>query len=269
MSSEGTLIETVKMSGERQMALDVILLNNSISQSILTPVVRFYEWEGPYLSIGRNQKQIPNHWLDLAKKGKIILVRRPSGGGGVLHSCGLTYSIIWPKPTFSIKQSYIQTCKWFLKGFKELGLALEFGTQPYNSINENCFSSSSNADLVDSEGNKRIGSAQYWKKGNLLQHGEIILDPPGKLWEEIFNSKPPNKSLINISPEILKENLINSLSACWPKQTWKIRSLNNNEILQIESEAKNYLFCDSKSVFLTNPNKTIDSTTLGKDMPKG
>ena len=49
----------------------------------------------------------------------------------------------------------------------------------------NCFSTSTYADLIDENGQKRIGSAQFWRKGRLLQHGEIILDPPKELWEEV------------------------------------------------------------------------------------
>ena len=45
---------------------------------------------------------------------------------------------------------------------------------------------------MDENGQKRIGSAQLWRNGHLLQHGEILLDPPPKLWAEVFHSDPPN-----------------------------------------------------------------------------
>ena len=48
-------------------------------------------------------------------------------------------------------------------------------------------------DLVDQYGFKRIGSAQYRKKGAFLQHGEIQLNPPRELWIKVFEDEaPPN-----------------------------------------------------------------------------
>ncbi len=68
---------------------------------------------------------------------------------------------------------------------------LFFGNQPVNVSNSNCFSTSTLADLVDKDENKQIGSAQYWQKGHLLQHGEILMEPSKELWKKVFNTDPP------------------------------------------------------------------------------
>ena len=52
---------------------------------------------------------------------------------------------------------------WLIKSFKELGLNLQNGHLRKSIIRENCFGSSYISDLVDQDGYKRIGSAQYRK----------------------------------------------------------------------------------------------------------
>ena len=77
------------------MAADMMMLQKLSEEIQLSIAIRFYEWEGPWLSIGYHQKHIPQHWVNLVKEGKIKLVRRPSGGSAVLHSGGLTYCLAW------------------------------------------------------------------------------------------------------------------------------------------------------------------------------
>ena len=54
---------------------------------------------------------------------------------------------------------------WLIKSFKELGLNLQYGNLQKSSITSNCFGTSLISDLVYQDGVKRIGSAQYRKKG--------------------------------------------------------------------------------------------------------
>ena len=54
-----------------------------------------------------------------------------------------------------------------------------------------CFATATAADLVSARGAKRIGSAQLWRSGCLLQHGSILLNPPSELWELVFGAPPP------------------------------------------------------------------------------
>ena len=93
---------------------------------------------------------------------------------------------------------------------------LFFGNQPVNISNTNCFSTSTLADLVDKDKNKHIGSAQYWKKGHLLQHGEILMEPSKKLWKKVFNTDPPKiKNEIKEKDKVI--NLLKeSLNKTWP-----------------------------------------------------
>ena len=172
------------------MSIDKYLLERTISNKNIFFTLRFYQWEGNWISIGFHQKKYPEHWKELIKKGLINIVRRPSGGGAVLHSGGITYALTFNKPEYK-KFSYQFINSWLIKSFALLGISLTNGSVKKGGIKENCFGTNYISDLVDENGNKRIGSAQYWKKGSFLQHGEIQLNPPLDLWIKIFNQEPP------------------------------------------------------------------------------
>ena len=141
------------------MAIDSYLLQNYSR----TAVLRFYVWRGPWLSIGRNQTNLPKHWIELAESKVISIVRRISGGNAVLHAGGLTYALIWPMAPRGRLIAYEEACNWLIKGFRELGMHLSFGKNISNLKCQDCFTQSTPADLVDSNGIKRIGSAQRCK----------------------------------------------------------------------------------------------------------
>ncbi len=238
---QGRLIPMTTFSGEKQMAIDKILLEKSFIQKDLIISLRFYKWDKPTLSIGHNQRNLPKRWQELQKNGEIRLVRRPTGGSAVLHARGLTYALIWPSAPKEKKASYKQTSKWLINGFSKSGLYLIFGTQAQEEANQNCFSRSTNADLVDQYGNKRIGSAQLWKKGHLLQHGEILLDPPKSLWRKVFGVDAPNSLREGINYDEIKKNLESSLKGSWPEVIWNKKALSDTELREADLEAKSFL----------------------------
>ncbi len=236
MGNQGKVfyLNPLKLTGPEQMAIDLFLLEKSFTEKDFNMAVRFYTWDGDWLSIGKNQTELPEIWLKLAKNKQLKITRRPSGGKAVLHSQGLTYALIWKNPPKNKKESYLKTAKWLKDGFKKAGVDLYFGNQIVNISNPNCFATSTLADLIDKDKNKRIGSAQYWKKGHLLQHGEILIEPSTKLWKEVFNTNPPKiKNELKEKDRIiffLKESLINT----WSDLQWTDYQLasEDNEIIK-------------------------------------
>jgi len=152
MPATGRLLPTQQADGHTQMALDAWLLKRSNG-----PALRFYRWDGPWLSLGRHQRHWPEHWNDLARRGRISLVRRPSGGRAVLHAGGLTYALVWPDAPRQRQEAYRQACQWLINGFEDLGLPLRFGADPAGAEANNCFATATVADLVDPCGVKRVG----------------------------------------------------------------------------------------------------------------
>ncbi|MBW3041565.1 lipoate--protein ligase family protein [Prochlorococcus marinus] len=231
-------LNPLELSGPEQMAIDLFLLEKSFTDKNFNMAIRFYTWNGDWLSVGKNQKVLPKTWINLSKNENLKIVRRPSGGKSVLHSKGLTYAIVWKYPPRNKKESYLKTAQWLKDGFKKIGVDLTFGNQPINLSNNNCFATSTLADLVDKEKNKYIGSAQYWKKGHLLQHGEILIEPSKRLWKKVFNADPPKiKNELKEKDRIifyLKESLIKT----WPSLKWSDYKLDKKDKELIDKLAR-------------------------------
>ena len=240
----GRIIPPIKAKGHLQMAIDLLLLEESIIRRIPYPTIRFYYWDGFCISVGKNQTEIPKRWHEIALKKKINIVRRPTGGSAVLHGGGITYSIVWPNAPIGRKRAYLESCQWIIKAFAELGQDLYFGKEVATLQKQNCFATSSNADLVDIHGNKRIGSAQLWRGGNLLQHGEILIDPNPHLWIEFFNENPPKKAPDFIPREGLDRLLCDFLQYTWPNLSWSSKKIDEKEITSAKKESNKYLIVD-------------------------
>ncbi|GAK03353.1 LOW QUALITY PROTEIN: lipoate-protein ligase A [Geomicrobium sp. JCM 19037] len=167
------------------MALDECLLLWH-SEGRIPPVIRFYEWNPATLSIGYFQKINQEIDVDAVHRHELGLVRRPTGGRGVLHDQELTYSVIvseeHPRMPATVTEAYRVISEGLLHGFRDLGLNAGFSIpeskeqtealkNPRSSV---CFDASSWYELVV-EGVKLQGSAQTRQKGVILQHGAIAL----------------------------------------------------------------------------------------------
>ena len=209
IENQALIFSTNNLPGFDQMALDLNSLDQTISNPEIILTLRFYYWTGDWLSIGYHQKEIPPHWEKLLSNGEINIVRRPSGGGAVLHSGGITYALTFKKTYYKVL-SYEMVNNWLIKSFRELGLNLQYGNLRKSSIKTNCFGTSLISDLVDQDGFKRIGSAQYRKKGAFLQHGEIQTNPPKDLWLKLFREEAPPKVNLNLKNDEIIQHLRNS-----------------------------------------------------------
>jgi len=209
IGNQALIFSTTNLLGFDQMALDL----NSLDQTIFNPEIiltlRFYYWTGDWISIGHHQKEIPPHWEKLLQNGEINIVRRPSGGGAVLHSGGITYALTFKKSYYRIL-SYEMVNNWLIRSFKELGLNLQYGNLQKSPLTLNCFGTSLISDLIDQDGFKRIGSAQYRKKGAFLQHGEIQTNPSKDLWFKLFQEEAPSKVNLELTNDEIIQHLRNS-----------------------------------------------------------
>lgn len=186
MTEIWNFINTGSKNPYYNMAMDEALLN-FVSRGEIDPVIRFYTWNPATLSIGyfqRLQKEID---IDKVKEKGYGLVRRQTGGRGVLHDKELTYSVIVPEshPNMpsTVTEAYKIISQGLLEGFKNLGFETYFAIprskeerdklkQPRSSV---CFDAPSWYELVV-EGRKIAGSAQTRQKSVILQHGSILQD---------------------------------------------------------------------------------------------
>ena len=232
INNQALIISSLKLTGFEQMALDLHLLEKTISKNELLFTLRFYYWEGDWISLGHHQKEIPHHWEKLSNEGVIKIVRRPSGGGAVLHSGGITYALTYKKNSYK-SFSYELVNNWLIKSFNQIGLHLQRGHLKKSLIKENCFGSSYVSDLVDQNGFKRIGSAQYKKKGAFLQHGEIQLNPPRDLWIKLFAEEPPSKVELGLTNEEIIKHMAESFLENKSNLNIKNIKYTNNDIRKL------------------------------------
>nr|WP_186078196.1 biotin/lipoate A/B protein ligase family protein [Jeotgalicoccus pinnipedialis] len=164
------------------MALDELLMNK-VRRGDIPPVIRLYEWETPTLSIGYFQKLEKEIDIPKVKEYGYQLVRRKTGGRGVLHDKELTYSLVLPEDykdiPKSVTESYRILSEGIKEGFNNLGLDAHFSIPDKEKRREErssvCFDTPSWYELVV-EGRKIAGSAQTRSDGVIMQHGSILLD---------------------------------------------------------------------------------------------
>lgn len=196
MKTKWYFINSGSCSPSYNMALDEALLDFH-SKGEIPPVIRFYQWNPPTLSIGYFQK-VQDINLEALKAQNIGFVRRPTGGRAVLHDSELTYSIIvteqYPNLPETVTEAYRFLSEGLLKGFHNLGLDAYFSIpdtaekqealkKPKSAV---CFDAPSWYELVV-EGKKVAGSAQTRQKGVVLQHGAILLDLDEDKLLSLFN----------------------------------------------------------------------------------
>ena len=186
MTETWNFINTGSHDPYYNMAMDEALLN-FVSRGEIDPVVRFYTWNPATLSVGYFQRLKKEIDIDKVTEKGFGLVRRQTGGRGVLHDKELTYSVIVPEshPNMpsTITEAYRVISEGLLEGFKLLGFDAYFAIprskeereklkQPRSAV---CFDAPSWYELVV-EGRKIAGSAQTRQKGVILQHGSLLQD---------------------------------------------------------------------------------------------
>ena len=239
-SRHGRLLPHLTLNGAEQMALDALLLQQCWTGGHQQPVLRFYGWNRPSLSLGRHQREIPEAWRSLARTGELDLLRRPSGGSAVLHAGGLTYALVWPEAPRQKREAYRQVNHWLTAGFAKLGVSLNSGVAHAEAGTMNCFARATAADLVDRQGTKRIGSAQFWQHGHLLQHGEIPLNSPADLWQAVFGTDPPQWRPSAPDASAVETALISSFSEGLSNHDWADQPLSSEERTLMQQGAERY-----------------------------
>jgi lipoate-protein ligase A len=167
------LLKTGFHNAVYNMGLDEALLE-AVSRGASPPVLRFYGWSPPAVSVGAFQEITEEVDLDACKAHGVDVVRRISGGGAVFHQAELTYSMVMPLTHplagSTIRESYETLCAGIIRGLGLLGVSSRF--VPINDI---------------IAGDRKIsGNAQTRRKGCLLQHGTVLLDNDGDLMFELL-----------------------------------------------------------------------------------
>jgi len=165
--------------GPANMAIDEAILR-AVAAEKVPPTLRLYAWEPPCLSLGRGQPQsdVDIQALQAAGYG---LVRRPTGGRGILHIDELTYSVVAPESeprvAGGIVESYRRLSTGIVRGLELLGVRDIVADQRVRNRNAHgpvCFEVPADYEIT-AGGRKLVGSAQMRSKGVVLQHGAVPL----------------------------------------------------------------------------------------------
>lgn len=211
------LIEYKENSGKINMEVDSYILESAIKNNEQEPIIRFYGWTPKCVSLGRNQSNEHIN-IDYCKNNNIDIVKRVTGGRGLLHDDEVTYSFVCPvsflKSGESVISSYKEISCAIIQGFKNLDIELEIGGRKKpNTSFDYCMSISTGADLCFN-GEKLIGSAQYRKQNYILQHGSILFNYDENIIENIFNEKTQGNTItyINrINDKLTRLDIIDSM----------------------------------------------------------
>lgn len=182
------------------MALDEAIAE-SVRNGESPPTLRVYEWLTPSVTIGFFQR-ISSVNLDFCTEQNIPVIRRITGGRGILHDEELTYSFSAPvtEGPFSrgLIDSYQKISQAFCRALSGLGLQAEARLtrqrEETHSAQRNplCFHSLSFAEIT--LGKKKIlGSAQKRWYNGLLQQGSLPFMIDESLVKMVFPVDPSVK----------------------------------------------------------------------------
>jgi len=163
----------VAADGPHNMAADEALLE-SAQASIAT--LRFYGWSTATVSLG--YFQLKKARRDDERLANLPFVRRPTGGGALVHHHELTYALALPSGSpWQGRGHRSWLCRMhtiIADALKELGVCPETVSKEEQARNLLCFHHLTPGDLVVGTA-KIVGSAQRKQRGALLQHGSILL----------------------------------------------------------------------------------------------
>lgn len=214
------------------MGTDHALLN-AVEAKQVAFVLRCYQWEWPSVSLGRfqNCRRTLKQSYTLSDVEALTIVRRFTGGRGILHGDDLTVSIcssfrLLSKST--LKEGYVggrdiyaYFLPWFRSAFAALNTPVVSGEASRITQADprgDCFDIISQADLVDAgTGVKRVGAAIHVSRCGFLLQASIPLGSPEKeqqreqLRRSIFSGASERRYAQTISAD----ELVAALLATW------------------------------------------------------
>jgi len=157
------------------MAIDrAVLRGHELGES--PPTLRLYRWRVPTVTLGRFQK-VTDVDMELCERLGIDVVRRPTGGRGVLHDDEVTYSVVagvregLPR---GVAASYRVLCGALVEAYRALGVDADLTARSRARAGAGaCYLHATDADLSLGAA-KLSGSAQVWDHDSCLQHGSFV-----------------------------------------------------------------------------------------------
>jgi lipoyl(octanoyl) transferase len=173
--------DDIERPPQENMDIDALLLKQA---AILCgkPLIRFYGWDRPSVTIGYVQKE-----EIVSDRDKYTVVKRPTGGGVVYHDRDFTYTVVVPAEHWIAELDRVESYRVFHKAivrafafFGLKGLLVNTEQPKTDRATMQCFVTPTKYDVLCELSNgktaKFAGSAQRRTKNGILHQGSIILD---------------------------------------------------------------------------------------------
>lgn len=199
-------IEFKKCDPFLNMAVDEAI-SVFVRQGKVLPTFRLYGWTKKAITIGEFQK-VEEINRDFCIVHKIPIIRRPTGGKGILHYDDLTYSFSCRKEgrfRGNLFQTYEILSHIFVRAFNLTGISVELKKEK-RTINKSplCFARSSFGEICFKD-LKVIGSAQKRWIDGFLQQGTIPLRVDRELLKKVFLCNPDEAERVFGIKELFEE----------------------------------------------------------------
>jgi lipoate-protein ligase A len=190
------------LSAEDNMQKD----KNLLEQCSKNVFLRLYSWKDTCVTYGYNQKEadVIKIVKETMKLNISEFVRRPTGGGLVVHSPGnLSWSLFVPSKFLtehSLLSFYYSLSLFYAEALRECGIVCQLTKLTKEEfqekrINDVCINYPAKYELVDENGKKLIGSAQKKTKLALIQQNNLFIREPNGLQQKIINKLTKTFSL--------------------------------------------------------------------------
>ena len=192
LPSHWRLLLSPPLDAATNMAVDLALMRRARQTG--ERVLRVYTWDGPTLSLGRNQPARGHYDEVRAARDGIAIVRRPTGGRALLHHREVTYSVTAPIAAGdSLRASYARINALLLDALRRLGVDARLAEPARRAAVPSlapCFEEPAAGEIV-AGARKLVGSAQWRDDGALLQHGSILVDDDQPMVAALTRSPVP------------------------------------------------------------------------------
>lgn len=167
---DGPLTGVENMSRDRAIQI-------AVDEGWALPTVRVYRWQRPTVTLGRFQ-HVAGVDASACDHHGVDVVRRFTGGRGVLHDDEVTYAVIAgiqdgvPR---GVAASYRLLCSALVEAYRILGVSADLTTRDSGDVSSAaCYLQTTRADL-SCGARKLSGSAQVWTGSTVLQHGSFTI----------------------------------------------------------------------------------------------
>ncbi len=187
-----------------------------VGAGAVPPTLRFYQWDPPTISLGYFQR-FADYVALPAPAGELAVVRRPTGGGAILHDRELTYSLTVPLAHPLLADGPNRLYELAHAALIEVLGGPASPAQPCGVSDDSgaakgpffCFARRHKLDVVVGA-DKLAGSAQRRTRQAVLQHGSIVL-------ERRFEQQPA--AAVHTLTPIAPEALANAMTAAFRRTT--------------------------------------------------